>query len=700
MSTQQDPQLQRRALDALPVQLEELSQEQYDRLRHALSYYEDVSQAQREALLEVRQQLWRAQREYHALFLTNPSPIAVIDEDGQIKKYNSAFLAMFRILDDDARPNIGELCPKFKVHLNKIAIQQNEPIECRLYRLDGSHFAGEIQALATRSKEQLEHILLFRDVTQQKNTQQRLDLFESVVTQTKDAVFVVKYERDQEGGDGQAVYINEAFERMFDLKLEYFKDHSYKTMMVGPQTDLHLFYKMFDELSQTGYARQHVTLYKKNGDSFWADTSTTRIPSHEEGSFYHLSIIRDASQQQELIDRMMHVDRILAMGTLAAGISHEISNPLTYAKANVDYVSEQLRQIDERLELDRSDQAQAAKEARWASSIEHNKELLHALKDAQHGLDRASTILDDLRMFAHKREPADDVVNLNQVIKTAIALINNELIHRAKLRLKLNQTLYVRGDQNKLEQVLLNLLLNALQALPADRTTENELCVRLFEQEQSAVIQIEDNGIGIKPEHLSHIFEPFFTTKPTGQGTGLGLAIAQNTINAHGGTLSAESKQGKTCFTITLEAVHVAKPAYEQITSERASERPTLMLLDDEPQILRVMERLLQSQYQVKTYTRALDCLEALRRGEHVDLIVCDVMMPELNGVGFYKLIHDELPEHLDRLLFISGGAFSVETTNFLEMLEVPLLKKPFQPQELFELLSSELARIREKSRR
>lgn len=683
MSNKEEPSFKRRDLDTLPAQVSELTQDHYERLKHALSYYEDVSQLQRETLLEVRQQLWHAQREYHGLFLTNPAPIAVINDDGTILKCNSAMIQMFHLDEDhDKLPNIktlfGHEDDLQTIYTN--ARQSTPATDWRLRRVDGTTFIGEVQVLSMRASDQQEHLLMFRDITHHKYTQDRLELFEAVVTQAKDAVHVMRCVGEDKIPT-ETIYINEAFEQMFGYTSEDLKTQNIGRLW-GPDADLQQLQAHYAQLHQSGYSRYHETFYHKDGAPLWVDVSTCIIGNHERGCYW-LSIMSDASQQKDLIDRMMRIDRILAMGTLAAGIGHEVSNPLTYAKANVEYV---------RAELE-ARQYKASKlsltKGRGAESDEQSQELILALHDAQQGLERASSILEELRMFAYRREPTEEVVSLNEVIESACSMVNHELNHRAKLSKTLEPDLYVRGDRGKLEQIIINLLLNAIQALPEHSSPQNHIQVKLYIRGQESVLEVIDNGVGFSEEIKDHIFEPFFTTKTPGEGTGLGLAIVHNIVNVHGGSIEVSSEPGLTCFKIKLPLDHSVGGALEDEVSvvEQVEVKPSILIIDDEPQILRVLERLLQREYHVTAQERAKEGLELLRQGIHFDIVLCDVMMPEMNGVAFYKAVHDELPQLLKRLVFISGGAFTPETTHFLEMLEAPLIRKPFQFQELLETL-------------
>jgi len=232
--------------------------------------------------------------------------------------------------------------------------------------------------------------------------------------------------------------------------------------------------------------------------------------------------------------RLAAADRMAALGTLASGIAHEINNPLTYVIANLQTLAEQLP----------------------ASTDKTTRELSDIVADALDGAQRIRKLVKQVQMVSPgQREERLTVVALREALRAALALTENQIKHRAQLMCDLDQDVYVRADHERIEQLFVNLLLNAAQAIPEGRASKNEVrvSVRELPGQSAAVVQIRDSGAGIPLEVQERIFQPFFTTKPIGQGTGLGLSVCRGIVTALGGEISFQSEPAAgTTFRVVL----------------------------------------------------------------------------------------------------------------------------------------------------
>ena len=239
--------------------------------------------------------------------------------------------------------------------------------------------------------------------------------------------------------------------------------------------------------------------------------------------------------------RLAAADRMAALGTLASGIAHEINNPLTYVIANLQTLAEQLP----------------------ASTDKAARELSDIVAEALDGAQRIRKLVKQVQMVSPgQHEERLTVVALREVLQAALALTENQIKHRARLLCDLDQDLYVRGDHERIEQLFVNLLLNAAQAIPEGRASKNQIrvSVRELPGQSAAVVQIADSGSGIPLEVQERIFQPFFTTKPIGQGTGLGLSVCRGIVTALGGEISFQSEPAAgTTFRVVLPTT--ARPA-------------------------------------------------------------------------------------------------------------------------------------------
>jgi CheY-like chemotaxis protein len=246
--------------------------------------------------------------------------------------------------------------------------------------------------------------------------------------------------------------------------------------------------------------------------------------------------------------------------------------------------------------------------------------------------------------------------------------------------------------------VFLNILINAAQAIPEGQAERNEIRiltkVDAGENGAEIVVEISDSGKGIAPESVSHVFEPFFTTKAVGQGTGLGLSVSRQTVSEHGGRITVESGLAKgTVFRVFLPIgprlgdVPEQPRAVVAPADQAALPRGRVLVIDDEPLIGRSIRRALSSEHDVSFVQRASQALARLEEGETFDLVLCDVAMPDFSGPAFYAAVAERWPELASRLVFITGGAFTPETTEFMERVPTRVVSKPFAIDELKQLV-------------
>jgi CheY-like chemotaxis protein len=272
------------------------------------------------------------------------------------------------------------------------------------------------------------------------------------------------------------------------------------------------------------------------------------------------------------------------------------------------------------------------------------------------------------------------------VVDSAISMVWNQLKTRAKLVRAYSEGVDVAGDETRLGQVFLNLLVNAAQSIRDVAPDSNVIKVTIRREDSFAVVEIGDTGIGMSKALRARIFEPFFTTKGQGEGTGLGLSICRDIVEAHVGEIFAESEPGLgSTFTVRL-------PLWGSGETLRPSDRPTIIsshrrlchtpavrtrvwIVDDDPLVAHAMSRMLGDTYQVLVTLGPQNVLDRIQQGETFDTLLCDVSMPEMNGMDLARHIAEMRPDLERRVVFISGGAFSQSTTVDPKRL---YLQKPF----------------------
>jgi two-component system, cell cycle sensor histidine kinase and response regulator CckA len=408
------------------------------------------------------------------------------------------------------------------------------------------------------------------------------------------------------------------------------------------------------------------------------------------------------SEHREIQARLAQTDRLTSLGTLAVGVAHEINNPLAYVLLNLGYVAEELPKL--LLVAPKTDRAfptpdDLRLEAPAAvSSQSRAREVLLALDHAREGAERIRNTVRSLQTFSRPENEMRAPLQLSRLLDATLPMVANEIRHRARLVKEYDPVPDVIANEARLGQVFLNLLLNAVQALPEEHAESNEIQLLLRSPAPDRVaVEVRDNGIGIPPQVRGRIFEPFFTTKPVGIGTGLGLTICHGIVTSIGGTLSFESEVGKgSTFRVELPAAvrtiganAVAHVSGDGLGPSKPVARGRILVVDDEPIVCFSLERLLSTEGEVVALTSARQALALIRAGERFDVILCDLMMPEMDAPVLYEEVRRIAPVQADRMVFVTGGAFTVRAREFLESVVNPRLSKPFDVEALVELVRS-----------
>ena len=378
----------------------------------------------------------------------------------------------------------------------------------------------------------------------------------------------------------------------------------------------------------------------------------------------------------EFEQRLQSRDRMASIGTLTAGVVHGINNPLSYVIANLEYVKRLLAPGAERLE---------------AKAL---AELGDVLDDSLDGAERVRSIVSDLGSFSRPIDARVVAVDLQRAAERALSVAANEIRHRARVIREFSHVPAALGTEAKLAQVILNVLINAAHSIEAGAVDRNAITVRTrLDPQGRPTLEIEDTGCGIARENLGRVFDPFFTTKPVGVGTGLGLSIALRIVRELEGEIHLDSVHGRgTRVLITLPAAPfsaAALPVLESVppfSSDRF--RARILVIDDEPAILRAFRRVL-SAHDVVLAASGPEAMSKFSDGRRFDVIFCDVMMPEMSGVEVYQRISEQYSGQERKLVFMTGGAFAEPAAHFIEAVENPKLKKPFTGSSLRALVAA-----------
>jgi PAS domain S-box-containing protein len=383
-----------------------------------------------------------------------------------------------------------------------------------------------------------------------------------------------------------------------------------------------------------------------------------------EGAPAVLAFARDVTERVELRAQLAHAERLAAIGVLAAGVAHEINNPLAYMSLSAELL---LRQLTARGDA---------------------QQTLDDLRAIVTGARRIAGIVRELRTYARQDDEPVGRVDLAAAVAAAERVVAHELKPRARLRREIGELPPVLGTATRLEQVFVNLLLNAAHAIPEERA-DGEISIRARASDREVTVEVIDNGAGIPAEALPRIFEPFFTTKPSGAGTGLGLSISRDIVARLGGDLVAVSEEGRgTTMRVTLpRAPDRAPPRDPSLPPLGAApaERRRVLVIDDEPFVVELVTAALRGRHEVVGVTDAHQGLEHLLDGEPFDVVVCDLMMPSLSGMDLHASVAKARPGLEGRFVFATGGPTTDRARAFLATVPNARLMKPFSAGELEE---------------
>lgn len=380
-------------------------------------------------------------------------------------------------------------------------------------------------------------------------------------------------------------------------------------------------------------------------------------------------------ERKNLQATLVETERLAALGTLAAGVAHEINNPLAYVIANLGYLA-RVAQNDS-LPTDM---------ARFRDAIE----------DSREGCDRIRSIVRDLQLFSRAADDDEEAVDVRRVLDSSANIVMNEIRPRARLTKDYAQVPKITANATRLGQVFLNLILNAAQAIPEGAPSTNEIRLVVRAGEGEITIEVRDTGAGIAAADRSKIFEPFFTTKPLGLGTGLGLSITRRIVTGMGGDISVESTVGRgTTFYIHLPISHAkaSQPA-PRLEPRDSPRRGRILAIDDEPMIGATLVRVLGDQHEIAAVTDPEVGIAKIAGGERYDLVLCDMRMPGRSGMDVYEAIARIAPEQARRMIFLTGGASSQSAQEFLNASGRVVIEKPFAVDDLLARIDTALAKI------
>lgn len=393
-------------------------------------------------------------------------------------------------------------------------------------------------------------------------------------------------------------------------------------------------------------------------------------------------VLRDVSVARKAQEQIALSDRLASLGAIAAGVAHEINNPLTYIVGNVGFLGEELSRL-------RQITTDGVPAPRLSELRECLAQLDQLASEIDEGATRVARIVADLGSFGQQPVEIRNG-NVRQALDWALRVSRTAITQHATIRLELQPVPEVRGDEGRLGQVFLNLLLNAAHALRNGDPATHELAVATHVEAAdeaggaTVVVTVRDTGTGMSEEVRERIFDPFFTTKPIGMGTGLGLSVCHGIVQELGGSIGVTSQLGEgSVFEVRLPAAEPVTSALPLRPAVHSKRRARVLVVDDDPRVLTVLSRMLAT-HEVLVAQGAVAALALLEAtGPAVDVILCDLLMPDMSGIDLYRVLERDHPELLSRVIFLSGGANTELAREFIRRLDNQCLKKPPQRTEL-----------------
>jgi PAS domain S-box-containing protein len=545
-------------------------------------------------------------------------------------------------------------------------------VDTVVVRKDGVRVPIEVAFSMLNREESVVAIAFLRDISDRKRAEQALRESEARIRQmieaAPDAVTIVR--------DGRIVFANPSFLRM--LGYDPAEDVRGRSMAEflhpddrGPLTE------RLREMVQTGKGLPPYEYRGIGRDGQTVFAEVVSIPFQFDGARCILGFARELTERKQMQAKLLQTDRMATIGTVAAGVAHEINNPLSYALLNLDFLTRQLPVL--------------------IVDPTQREQIMSTLAAVREGSQRVATIVRDLRSFSRSSSDELELVDVGQILDSSINIAMSEIRGRARLVREYASVRPVRASPAWLGQVFLNLVLNAAHALAEGDPEENALRVSVLPlTEDKVMVEVADNGPGIPPAILGRVFEPFFTTKAAGVGTGLGLAICQSIVTSMGGELSVESTLVRgDIFRVVLPAP--AKfPSVERIPrsvqgpsdSSGVGQRRRVLVIDDEPKLGQALARFLGGAHEVTLVFDGREALAMLLGPKEFDAILCDLLMPNLSGMELHAELLARRPLVARRIIFMTGAASMTKVADFFARVDNPKIDKPLDLQRLLMLLS------------
>jgi PAS domain S-box-containing protein len=616
-----------------------------------------------EELQATEEELQHSQERLERMFESATDGIVVTTLDGTVLKVNERAAQMIGYAAADEL--LGKNCldcvapgDREKMANNMQKVIKEGLIKRQEYTLrkaDGTEFPAELSTniIKDASGNAIGLITIARDITERKQMEQ---LFKTVTNSSQVGIYIIQ--------DGKFQMANPQFQKLTGFTEEELLDMDSLALVLDEDKD-----KVREEaikmLKGERSSPYQFRVVNKAGETRWVMETVTSIPYRGRrailGNYMDITERRQAEEREDQLQQELNLaSRLASIGQLAAGVAHEINNPLT----GVIGFSHLM------LSRDISD------------DMKKDLQVIHS--EAQ----RVAKIVENLLVFAHQRKTGREYVSINDIITRVLELRAYEMkVNNIEVESQLDPDLpLTMADAGQFQQVFLNIILNA-EYFMTKAHNKGKLLVKTEKIDGNIRASFIDDGTGISKENMDKIFNPFFTTKEVGKGTGLGLSICHGIITQHKGRIYAQSQLGKGA-TFVIELPIVAEPAQagKAKATKPEPQKPRgakILVVDDEEAILAFLSRLLSEWgHSVETINNADTALEKLNE-ERYSLVLLDIKLPGMSGIELYQHIEDIAPALARRVMFITGDIMEGTTRAFLEKTGAPYITKPLDIEVL-----------------
>ena len=645
-----------------------------EKMRQRVAESEEASEVGHKRVGEDSQE---SEGDYHKLFELLPIGVTMLDMKGVVLYCNSAVYSKGgytkgsftgKHFSKIASVRVKDIPTYIRIFNTIVRGKIPKPFEAIYQRKDGTSGWTEISISLIKVGGKRCILVMQHDITERKQVEEELNKFKTITDGANYGIAMINTE------EGTFIYTNNTFNKMHGYTTNELIGSHFSTVFTKEQLEEAV--NLREHLLSTG-EQKTVELWRKKKDGTVFPTMTRSIVVKDDKGkslFLTASVIditepKQAEEKETRLQQELNLTSHLAsVGQMAAGIAHEINNPLTGVIGFSDLLMK--KDIPEDIRKD-----------------------VNIIYD---GAQRVANIVSRMLTYARHSKPERISINVNELVETTLALRAYEMeTSNIKVTTQLDPDLpMTMADAGQLQQVFLNIMMNAETEMIQAHGGGN-LAVETEKLDNTLRITFKDDGPGIIKKNLERIFEPFFSTREVGQGAGLGLGVCYGIITQHGGKIYAKSKSGKgATFIVELPITTKAEQLkfVESVAEPSGVSRAKILVVEDEPMVQRLLTEILSQEGHESAITDNGEDAMARLGSEDYDVILLDIKLPGISGIELYKQLQKKAKPSARRVIFITGDTMSRDTMAFLSKTRAPYVTKPFNAEQLIKDINGILA--------